>query len=179
MQIRRVVTGRQADGTSVFVSDEIVAPVEVSLLRGASFTHVWGSDDVVALPSDGTEPAWTQFFPPSTGFRFVYFTLPPDDTPLPDGLDIGAALNELNERLPGLIEHSEPDSPGMHTTDTIDLDVVLSGEVWLELDNGAEVQLHAGDCVIQNGTRHAWHNKSNQPAQILSALVGAKGHATK
>ena len=30
-------------------------------------------------------------------------------------------------------------NPGMHTTDTVDFDVVVSGEVYLELDDGAEV----------------------------------------
>jgi len=37
----------------------------------------------------------------------------------------------------------------------VDFDVVISGEIYLELDNGAEVLLEPGDCVIQNGTRHA------------------------
>ena len=45
----------------------------------------------------------------------------------------------------------EPDNPGMHTTDTIDFEVVLSGEVVLELDDGAETVLRPGDTVVQNG----------------------------
>jgi quercetin dioxygenase-like cupin family protein len=49
----------------------------------------------------------------------------------------------------------------------------MSGEVWLELDDGAEVCLRAGDAVIQNGTRHAWHNRSDAVTMILTALVGA------
>jgi len=68
----------------------------------------------------------------------------------------------------------EPDHPGMHTTDTVDYDVVLSGEVWLELDDGAEVHLKPGDCVVQNGTRHAWHNKTDQPCTLAVVLVGAR-----
>jgi quercetin dioxygenase-like cupin family protein len=67
----------------------------------------------------------------------------------------------------------EPETPGMHTTDTVDIDIVLSGEVWLELDDGAEVKLEAGDCVIQNGTRHAWHNRTDSPVQMFAALIGA------
>jgi quercetin dioxygenase-like cupin family protein len=83
----------------------------------------------------------------------------------------------MNERLPGLLDAMEPDHPGMHTTDTIDFDIVLSGDVWLELDDGAEVKLSTGDCVIQNGTRHAWHNRSNAPTTMASALIGARRHA--
>ena len=57
----------------------------------------------------------------------------------------------------------EPDAPGMHTTATIDFEVVLEGEVWLELDDGEEVHLRVGDCVVQNGTRHAWRNRGLWP----------------
>ena len=92
---------------------------------------------------------------------------------LPDDLDVAAAVTELTEKLPGLAEAMEPDHPGMHTTDSVDFDVVLSGEVWLELDDGAEVHLRAGDCVVMNGARHAWRNRSQAPCTIAVVLVGA------
>ncbi len=155
------------------MSDGVLDSTSVSLLPGSGFCQLWGSDDVVSLPTDGTEPPWTKFFPPSSGFRFLVWSIPPDTT-LPDGVDVGAGLQEIDAKLPGLIEFNEPDNPGMHTTDTIDLDVVMSGEVWLELDDGAEVHLRAGECVIQNGTRHAWHNRSGAVTTILTALVGAR-----
>jgi quercetin dioxygenase-like cupin family protein len=62
----------------------------------------------------------------------------------------------------------------MHTTQTVDFDVVLSGEVWLELDENKEVLLKAGDCVVQNGTRHAWHNRSSNKCVLAVTLLGAK-----
>ena len=34
--------------------------------------------------------------------------------------------------------------------------------------------LKAGDCVIQNGTRHAWHNRSSEKCVISVAIVGAE-----
>jgi quercetin dioxygenase-like cupin family protein len=61
----------------------------------------------------------------------------------------------------------------MHTTDTIDFEYVVSGEVWLELDDGVEVKLSAGDTLVQNGTRHAWRNKSAEPCALVVFLVGA------
>jgi hypothetical protein len=42
------------------------------------------------------------------------------------------------------------------------------------LDDGAEVLLKAGDGVIQNGTRHAWHNRSAEKCVIAVTLVGAE-----
>ncbi len=91
-------------------------------------------------------------------------TLPPD-------LDIPAALAEIDRKLPGLGEVLEPDHPGMHRTDTI---IVISGEVWLELDDGQEVHLKPGDTVVQNGMRHAWRNKSSEPCVLAVTLIGAK-----
>jgi len=63
---------------------------------------------------------------------------------------------------------------GMHMSDTVDYLAILSGEMWLVLDSGTEVLLTPGDCVVQNGTLHAWHNRSPDPCVWSAALVGAK-----
>jgi len=174
MQVRRVVTGQQADGKSVFVRDDLVDPVTVNLLPGAEFHQIWGSDDTVPLPTDGNAPHAPTYFPPTAGFRFAFFTLGPDTVTLPADIDLGAALAELGSKLPGMADVMEPEHAGMHTTDTVDFDLVISGEVWLELDDGAEVHLHPGDTVVQNGTRHAWHNKTDKPCVLAVALIGAR-----
>ena len=61
----------------------------------------------------------------------------------------------------------------MHTTDTVDYGVLLDGELHLELDNRATRRLTPHDVVVQNGTRHAWRNRSDKPATMLFVLVGA------
>jgi len=173
MAMRCVVTGQTADGTSVVVADDQVEPISVSLLPGTEFHRLWGADTPPTLPTDGTATAQHGYFPPPGGYRFGFFTLGPDSVAMPEDLDVEAALVELGTKLPGLAEVMEPDHPGMHTTDTVDLDLVVSGEVWLELDHGEEVHLRAGDCVVQNGTRHAWHNRTSEPAVIFVTLLGA------
>ena len=92
--------------------------------------------------------------------------------PSPD--EIQAQLTVLRETVPGLGETLEADNPGMHTTDTIDYIVVLSGEADLELDDGATVHLESGDCVVQRGTRHAWRNTGTIPFVAAGVMVGAK-----
>ena len=84
-----------------------------------------------------------------------------------ENIDVEATVAEFDERLPGLADVQEPDDPGMHTTDTVDYDYVVSGEVYLELDDGAEVLLKPGDCVVQNGTRHRWNNRGDRPCTIV------------
>src|SRR5260370_6777468 len=174
MKVRCVVTGRNASGKSAIAKDAAMEPVTMSLLPCFEFHRIWGGYAVPKLPSDGKLPPHPRYFPPPGGFRFVFFTVPPNTDKLPEYTDVAAAFGELQEKLPGLAEVIEPMNPGMHTTDTVDFDVVLSGEVYLELDDGAEVLLKAGDCVVQNGTRHARHNRSSQNCVVAVAIVGAK-----
>jgi quercetin dioxygenase-like cupin family protein len=70
------------------------------------------------------------------------------------------------------LETNEFDQPAMYTTDTVDMEIVLSGEIVLELDDGVETTLPAGDLNIQNRTRHRWDNRGSQPAVLAVAMVG-------
>ena len=173
MDVRRVVTGHNGKGRAVFASDEIVPPVTLALLPGAEFHRLWGADEPSRFPDDGSPPSQVQYFPEVGGFRFGLFTIPPAGTEFPADLDITAALAELEESLPGMAAHADPSDPGMHTTDTIDYGMVLSGEVVLELDDGVEKTLRPGDTVVQNGTRHRWHNRGSEPAVLAVTLIGA------
>jgi hypothetical protein len=171
---RCVVTGQQPDGKSVIVSDGVREAPEVALLPpGSEFLRLWGADSTPVLPSDGSVPEQPTFFPPAGGYRFVFFSLAPHGSQSGPVEDFDAALAQLESTLPDMARWMEADNPGMHTTDTVDIDIVLSGEVWLEVDDGTEVQLHEGDVVIQNGTRHAWHNRTDQPVRMFAALIGA------
>ena len=173
MNIRCVVTGRTPAGKSVFANDAAAEPITLDLLPGFQFHRLWGADSPPQLPSDGTPPPHPRYFPPLGGFRFGFFSLPPNTEKLAASTDLAAGFVELQTKLPGMAEVLEPTHPGMHTTDTVDFDVIVSGEVYLQLDDGAEVHLQAGDCVVQNGTRHAWHNRSSQPCVIAVTLIGA------
>jgi quercetin dioxygenase-like cupin family protein len=171
MTRRCVVTGEDANGKSVFVSDEMMTPIVRR--PGADMYRVWGGDAVPTLPVDGTRPDTPLLFPPPGGYRFVFTTHPPQSVAQqPVSEEQAASMQATVEGL-GITDLFEPEHPGFHRTDTIDFVVVLSGQLWLQLDDGAEVQLNAGDCVVQNGTRHAWHNRSDEPCVIMAACVGA------
>jgi mannose-6-phosphate isomerase-like protein (cupin superfamily) len=174
--MRRVVTGHDARGNAVFVKDDRVEPVSVELLPGVAFHQIWGGDEPPQFPNDGAMPAWTTYFPPLGGFRVGFFTLPPDGTrgAAEPTIDVGVALKELEEKLPGLAQYLESAAPGMHTTPTIDFDLVVSGEIVLELDNGATTKLQPGDLVVQNGTRHRWRNEGSTPATLVYFICGAR-----
>jgi quercetin dioxygenase-like cupin family protein len=62
----------------------------------------------------------------------------------------------------------------MHRTDTIDYCLVLEGECAMELDDGKEVSLKAGDILVQRGTWHGWANRTDKPCRLAFILIGSK-----
>ena len=174
MDIRRVVTGHDANGKAIVVDDDLVAPVTLDALPGSEFHQLWGADSPRTFPDDGARPKARSYFPPVGGFRFGFFTVAPDAAGAPPAeVDPVTAAVQLERRLPGMAKHFEPTVPGMHTTATIDYGVVLSGQAVLELDDGVAVTLGAGDTYILNGTRHRWSNPGDVPAVIAVTFIGA------
>jgi mannose-6-phosphate isomerase-like protein (cupin superfamily) len=172
VQVRRVVTGSTPSGAAVVIDDH-VDPITVGLAPGIQWHRIWGSDAPAALPAPGSNPEGPTVFPPPGGFRFGFLTMGPGDAALPADFDLDAGIREMGEKLPGMMDVVEPEHPGMHTSNTVDYIIVLSGEVCLELDNEERVVVRAGEAVVQNGTRHAWHNLSDEPCVMATAIVGA------
>lgn len=178
--MRRIVTGHTESGKSVFVSDgKPPRVVTLKNLPGLEFFEVWATEGIPAIPADEGDPTveMASFVPGPGGTRFRITVNPPAqelERALEEGIDLAAIQQELLAKVPGLAEALEIEDPGMHTTDTIDYVIVLSGEIWLELDDGAEVHLKPGDCVVQNGTRHAWRNRGSDPCVMAGVMVGAK-----
>jgi mannose-6-phosphate isomerase-like protein (cupin superfamily) len=176
VKIRRVVTGHDASGKAVFASDSEVDAIVSPLMPGCEFHRMWSLDEAPTFPDEGVETPGTAWYPPVGGVRFAFFTLPPADTtpPPPDDLDFPAVLADIERQMPGILAPLDPNDPGMHKTDTVDFEVVVSGELWLELDDGVATLLKPGDTVVQNGTRHRWTNKGATPAVLALFLTGAK-----
>ena len=175
MKVRRVVTGHDSAGKSVFVSDTEVEPVTAALLPGSEFHKLWGGDPRAPVPRRRCASGAADLLPARVGFRFGEASSPaavPRRRTAPATPPRRRASSSRN--CPGLAGYMEPDAPGMHTTDTIEPSKWCStARVWLELDGGEEVHLRAGDTVVQNGTRHAWHNKGTAPARLAVFIVGA------
>ncbi len=154
-------------------------PREVSFesFPGPRFIELWSTDSTPSLPVPGNDPTleMNSFVagPGETRFRLVVF--PPTGrvgAQPPGGVDRNAIRSEALRKLPGLAEALEADLR-MHRTDTVDYGVVVSGEIWMELDDGREVHLKAGDCVVQNGTRHGWTNRGHESCLVAFVMIGA------
>lgn len=166
-EIRRVVTDRTVDNRSVF-ADLASAPNNTA--AGIEFHNLWGTEDgfPVVAAGENPDPVPFPFFPGPGGTRFLVVRFPPESAAEPD------ADADAERKQPGLLGVFEPDAPGMHTTDTIDYAVCVDGEMYLELDDGAEAHITPGTCVVQRGTRHAWRNRSDRPCTLVCVVVGAE-----
>jgi quercetin dioxygenase-like cupin family protein len=174
MDIRRIVTGFDDAGRSVVMSDG-PAPRTHDFVQipGFSNTIVWSTaptDQPQDRAVDKT-PTMTSVLPGPGGTSLMIVRFPPKTAFI--DIDPVAAGEEEQRVLPGLAELFDPARPGFHATPTIDQAIILEGEIWLELDEGQETLVRAGDVVIQNGTPHAWHNRTDQPAIIAAFMLGA------
>lgn len=175
MEFKRIVTGQDRDGRARFVYDFVEPHREVfTHVPGLVVSTLWATENEPAIPGKVTDPvpSMTSLVAAPGETRFMKVVFPPDSV-LETITDWDAAGAEYASRLPGLAETFDPEHPGMHTTQTIDYIVLLSGELWLELDDNEERRLAPGDVVVQNGTRHAWRNRGTEPATIVSVMVGA------
>jgi quercetin dioxygenase-like cupin family protein len=103
-------------------------------------------------------------------------TVPADNNDETDGRsrDAGLTLNQgsvirIVDMLPG------KQSP-MHRTNSIDYGIVLSGEIELELDDGAKRTVREGGIIIQRGTNHLWRNITDKPTRIAFILIEAPAY---
>jgi len=168
-QIRRIVTIDDASGKSVAKADGTPPDLLRDPARpGFCSTRIWMTEATPvqishALDALARPPS---IVPPPRGSVCRIVTLPPDDT---FRGKVGAREIEAFFRAAGAPDASTYSGtaahPYMQKTRTLDLCLILEGEVTLVLDT-EEVALSAGDTVVQRGTNHAWSNRSNRPCTI-------------
>lgn len=60
-----------------------------------------------------------------------------------------------------------------HSTSTVDYVIVHKGPVTLIVEEET-IELQSGDCVIQRGAAHAWHNYTNETMIIMGIMIGVE-----
>jgi len=169
MARRRVVTGLNAEGVSVIVRD---GPTPGRFESG-EWEELWAFDGVPTSLTDPLDPADVETFrlTPTTGrIACRLSTIYPDEGASEEGDDEWTARMDYAETE----ELSPATRPWMHRTPTIDVIVIISGEMDLILDGGEEAHLQPGDSVIQRGTMHAWRNQGTEPCVAVAFMVRAE-----
>jgi mannose-6-phosphate isomerase-like protein (cupin superfamily) len=171
-KIRRVVTGHDENGVAKVIMD---GEAECILSRpnrpGVTLTNLWQADRTPAQMERHDDPVEGPLVlhPPKNGsvFRIVQFD--PEDPEVLKNLDGAAAFAEMGAGA-NVVQGAR--HPFMHRTDSLDYAVILTGEIYMMMDED-EVLLKAGDTVVQQGTNHAWSNRGTEPCQIAFILVDA------
>jgi mannose-6-phosphate isomerase-like protein (cupin superfamily) len=173
--IRRIVARDDAHGISRIAEDApSKAVITVPARPGYRVVNLWKTDSAPALiggpdlatNKPGIAPAKTG----GTILRVVDFP--------PEVADPAELRRQMGATFGGIFKDAQKDDrqgkhPGMHRTETVDYAVVLEGEVYAVMDEG-ETLMRAGDVLIQDGTNHAWANRSNKTARILFVLMAGE-----
>lgn len=168
--IRRIVTGHDSQGRSIFVEDG-VSPAEkvVPGRPGYRVTNLWRTLAGGRVDAADSIEQHEGVLPPKGGTVFRIIEWPAEDQ----------SPEAMRTRLEQTFQAIYPDAahqphsnrhPGMHQTQTVDYALVLEGEIVAIMDEGEKV-MHAGDVLIQRGTVHAWANRSGRPARAAFILV--------
>ena len=167
--VRRIVTIDDDSGKSVAIHDGPTSDVRTDPARpGFAPMRIWVTDttpaSVVHIPDPLALPHTLE--PPRHGSVCRIVTVPPDDTFLGKvgANDVAAFFRAMGSPAASTYSPQAP-HPYMQKTRTLDFCLILEGEITLVLDT-AEVQLAAGDTVVQRGTNHAWSNRSDRSCTI-------------
>ena len=167
--MRRIVTGHDANDRAIVLIDDAPGAAVLDKAGGLRLTELWTTAETPALFS-ATDRARRErrIVPDPGGTVFRVIEYPPD----------AERLKSLKpeEYFASMGAHAADKAtrrhPGMHRTQTLDYAIVLSGEIYAVLDE-SEVLLKAGDVLVQQGTNHAWSNRTDKPAVIAFVLIDA------
>ncbi|KQS03777.1 cupin [Sphingomonas sp. Leaf357] len=142
--VRRIVTGHDAAGKAVVLSDAAFDGVPNP--SGTSLhTTIWSSQ---GLPVDNDDAS-------DGRERKLDLTLP------------GGSIIRVVDMLPGTV------AP-MHRTNSLDYGIVISGAIELILDDRHSTLVEPGGIVVQRGTIHSWRNPSaDVTARVAFVLIDA------
>jgi mannose-6-phosphate isomerase-like protein (cupin superfamily) len=146
--LRRVVTAIGADGRST-ISEDGPSPTLLGASDPAWLAEAWVTDANPLPLEDDRDLAAAEWSlaPPAGGSALRIYQLPPAG--------------------------EERSNTGMHATPTLDYVVVISGHVWLVMEDGTETELGPGDCAVQRGTLHDWQNRGTTPCVAAAVLIDA------
>ncbi len=174
-ELRRVVTTVDKDGKAVALFDGENPHKEIHPLRGHISHALWATHGAPAqMQGDVDRAEGVKMTSPVNGgtvFRIIDY---PPIKPEHEKLDVNTRMHELKDEAS--IKGLPPSHPFMHRTRSVDYALILQGEIDMLLDD-SEIHLKAGDVLIQQGTNHAWVNRSNAVCRIAFVLVDAKDPA--
>jgi hypothetical protein len=176
-KVRRIVTGHDATGKAIVISDALAPTTHSTPLRPGHYsTDIWRTTGMpIPIPADEPDPTPgpRRLMPMPTGTVIRIADVPPESqaTMTVDPNHAREIFKVMgNEQASTFGAGANQRHPYMHRTESVDYAVVLTNEIVLLLDD-SEVLLKAGDVVIQRGTNHAWANRTKNVTRMLYVLM--------
>ncbi|KAJ5891364.1 uncharacterized protein N7473_007592 [Penicillium subrubescens] len=140
---RRIVTGHNSQGAAIVVDDDVIPCLPTSIK--CNFAVLYETHQFPVSNDEWVDPAKarTTDLSNKTGTVLRVVDFPPNTETL------------------------------FHRTESLDFGILHSGEITCHLDEGARVDMKAGDVCVQRGTIHGWTNYSNEPARMYFILSAA------
>ena len=153
------------DGTGQFLDvDKPLRFLAPGAMEGA---YLWENVAAPRLPSDFGRPSIDAGPPPAGGAKFELICFPAHSA---GKLDVRRLDFQLSDH-PDEATHFG-DDPGMHRTDTIDYEIVISGKIDIVLESGARRTLRPGTCQVMGGVKHCWENIYDEDCIFAVVMVG-------
>jgi mannose-6-phosphate isomerase-like protein (cupin superfamily) len=173
--VRRIVTGHDSQGRATIISDAPCPHIRTSPQRGGvAYTNLWQTARMPAPidgPADPVSLAMNLEPPPNgCNLRIVEFEPEAPHLARIDAAGARAAFAAMGGAGHALTQETHAKHPWMHRTKSVDYGIVLSGEIYLVVDD-QEVLMRAGDVCIQRGTNHAWSNRSETNCTMAFVLI--------
>jgi mannose-6-phosphate isomerase-like protein (cupin superfamily) len=173
--VRRIVTGHDSNGKAIVLMDSPAPNTTIRPGTGSMMSNLWITDETPASMVGMADRADREIGvpPPTKGSIFRVVDFQPS---APEGPD-EALQKKMLESMGGATYNAHAGAPArhpfMHRTRSIDYAIVLEGEIDMLLDD-SEVHLKAGDVLIQQGTNHAWVNRSGRVCRMAFVLIDAE-----
>ncbi len=172
--LRRVVTDNSPSGRSRILIDGAAA--KLIALDEAGLAEIWSAPtggDRLLDATDRLSEADLKLEPDAGSVKVRWFTIAPED-PAKSAEDIEAGAAFAFSAVGAA--HCRVDTTrnaGMHKTDSLDVIVLVKGNVDMLLDDDEVEALKPGDVVIQRATNHAWVNHGPETALLVAVLIHA------
>ena len=151
--VRRIITTHTPAGKAVFESDDTLYPVD-------------------PLTNFGTPTA-------ETPFAVIQIhrtrTFPVDNTrPLKEFHQTLVPLADTKGPSCRVVDVPPGNTPFLHRTISLDYALIVKGEVYIQLDDGAEKLCKEGDVVVVRGANHSWTNRGTGAVRLFFVACPAE-----
>lgn len=169
--LRRIITANNLDGRSDALIDG--GPAKILAVEEGGLAEIWTAALGASLldGDDRLAKEDVRLEPKPGAVKIRWFTVPVEDGKASAADREAQAAFGFAACGASAARVDTSRHPMMHKTETLDVIVLIKGDVDLLLDDGGARSMKPGDVVIQRATNHAWINRGKETALLVAVLI--------